>query len=133
MGERFRTETAAHIGCDDTHALRRKSECFSDVGLNVVRSLIRIVERNAAVLPNGDRRMRLHRIVVNRGRSVRRFELHRRRGKRAVGIAVFAIGREARIYLIGLPRRLPRGTRLRPTAARRHRYRPRAASERFRT
>src|SRR5438105_13374209 len=65
-------------------------------------ALVRVVERQPAVLPDRDRGMRLHRIVVLRGRRVRLVDGDRRRCERLLDVTFLRVRLEVRVDLVRL-------------------------------
>ena len=94
-------EAAADVRGDHAHLRGLELEHLGDRARHARRALRRVVERQPAVLPDRDGRVRLHRVVVERGRRVGRVDGDRGRGERAVGVALPGLVRERRVDLLG--------------------------------
>ena len=101
-----RSEGPADEGRDDAHVLLGDAEARGQVRAHAV-DLLRLVEdRELVALPDGDGRVRLHRVVVLDGDAVLGLDLHRRAPHRLLGVAAGLRGRPLRGHARALAHRL---------------------------
>ena len=101
VGPALGAEAATDVGRDDPHALRRQTDQGGDGRACRVHALGRVVQRQRVVRPDGDGRMRLHRVVVLHGRAVDLIDLDLRRRQRLLDVTLLRVRRVVRIDPIG--------------------------------
>ena len=92
-------ESAAHVRRDHTHLRWLEPESAGDRVPRGGRALGRVIQGEPIRLPRGDRRVRLHGIVVERRCLVRFVDDHQRRLQRGIYIACLGVRLEAWIDL----------------------------------
>jgi hypothetical protein len=98
----LRAEAAANVPGNDANLPCLEPEHLRDGLRDAPGALVRVVQREPAVLPDRDRGVRLHRIVVLGGSRVRRIDRDRRRCERLLDVTLLGVGREVRVDLVRL-------------------------------
>jgi hypothetical protein len=96
--QHFRSESAADKRRDDAHPARVEPENLSERLADPVRSLRGLMEGEVSRLPQRDRGVRLHRVVVFHRRGKGLVELHGRGGELAVEVTLLGVGRVVRVH-----------------------------------
>jgi hypothetical protein len=86
---------------DHAHPLARQVEHLRDRVARGRRALVGVVDHEVAVLPDGHAGVRLHRVVVERGRGVGGVDADLGGGNRSVEVPLRGVGRERGVDLLG--------------------------------
>ena len=95
-------EPSADVGRDHADLIGLETERLGHGVLDVDHALVGVVERDAAIPPDRERGVRLHRVVVLGRRLVGAVDRHLGARERLVEVTVGGVGRVVRVDLVGL-------------------------------